>query len=495
MSDIIVYEAERKLGLEDAIKSQSSIAFEMPVYFHDNHIPNTSLTSVATLSELMSEAGLNDPDIYNVFSILVSTVWNSNDDVFTPEEVWAARETPRFKPTNLGHDEKQMVGGIINSWAVDENLNLVNDTTAVENLPDIYHLLVASVIYRQWQDPDLKSRAENLIQEIEAGEKYVSMECVFRNFDYGVVTPNGENRVIARNEQTAFLTRHLRAYGGTGYYQDHKLGRVLKNITFSGKGFVDRPANPDSIIFDKDHIFSFANAKNDKSFSLGENGVINSESEFLNEEKDDMTDVLTKQVEELKEALSAAQAENTELADKLAEANVAKYQTQIKELEDAIATLQESFSILESERDSANVKVEELTKDLEEKISALADMTAEANKAKEEAKKKGRKDKMCKAGFSEDEIEAKYDTFASLSDEQFDLMINTLVERTPVEAEEETEAEAEEETEDEDEVTEASEVVESEDDDSTHSVASDDESELDTARAGLQQWVEECVMK
>ena len=43
-------------------------------------------------------------------------------------------------------------------------------------------------------------------------------------------------------------------------YEDHKVGRLLRNITFSGKGFVEKPANPDSIIFDSNHIFDFSNA-------------------------------------------------------------------------------------------------------------------------------------------------------------------------------------------------------------------------------------------
>ena len=74
------------------------------------------------------------------------------------------------------------------------------------------------------------------------------MECIFNVFDYAVESPNGEYHVVARGENTAFLTQHLRAYGGGGVYQDHKVGRLLRNITFSGKGFVANPANPDSFI-------------------------------------------------------------------------------------------------------------------------------------------------------------------------------------------------------------------------------------------------------
>ena len=69
------------------------------------------------------------------------------------------------------------------------------------------------------------------------------MECYFKAFDYGLIDKTtGNYKVLARNDDTSYLTRHLRAYGGTGEHDNYKIGRVLRNITFSGKGFVDKPA-------------------------------------------------------------------------------------------------------------------------------------------------------------------------------------------------------------------------------------------------------------
>ena len=81
------------------------------------------------------------------------------------------------------------------------------------------------------------------------------MECFFNGFEYGLLNKaTGEYKILSRNDETAYLTKHLKAYGGLGEHEDYKVGRVLKNITFSGKGFVDRPANPESIIFTKTQI-------------------------------------------------------------------------------------------------------------------------------------------------------------------------------------------------------------------------------------------------
>ena len=88
------------------------------------------------------------------------------------------------------------------------------------------------------------------------------MECFFKGFDYGLFnSETGEYKVLARNEETAFLTKYLRAYGGDGKHQNYKLGRVLRNITFSGKGFVDKPANPDSVIFTKNDFSKISTKK------------------------------------------------------------------------------------------------------------------------------------------------------------------------------------------------------------------------------------------
>ena len=91
---------------------------------------------------------------------------------------------------------------------------------------------------------------KNIIAEIEEGKWFVSMECLFPAFDYALQTSEGETKIIERNEASAFLTKHLRAYGGEGTYENYRIGRLLRNLAFSGKGLVSKPANPRSI-FDK----------------------------------------------------------------------------------------------------------------------------------------------------------------------------------------------------------------------------------------------------
>ena len=165
MSNIPIFDAEKEAGLEHLIQSNASIAYHSPILLDGlkkEVEPNWKSLPIIT------KAAKEDKDIHHVYSILVTSSWNKNDDVFSKDEVWAARNTPKYKPTNLEHDEKKIVGGIINSWAVDNDFNLIDENIDHNNLPEHYHILVSSVIYKQWQDPAYQERAKELIEQIEA---------------------------------------------------------------------------------------------------------------------------------------------------------------------------------------------------------------------------------------------------------------------------------------------------------------------------------------
>lgn len=491
-----IYDIEREHGLADKILAQSSIAFLSPTM---------DLCTTAKANTLLvpkfAFAEANDPDLYKTLSVLVSTVWNRNDDIFDKYEVWAARNTPTYKPTNLDHDESKIVGGMIESWPTDYQFNLISKDVDSGELPEEFHIIVASVIYRQWQNPELKARCEALIEQIEAGEKYVSMECLFRGFDYGVKAPDGTNHIVARSAETAFLTRHLRAYGGTGEYDGHKVGRLLRSITFSGKGYVDRPANPDSIIFDKDYVLSFANVKDTKDLLFKKNGVTNSDTQVITAnsigENNMDNDLMNNQIKELKEALASAKAENKDLSDKLSEVSVSTYEAKVKELEANIATITSAKEDVATKLSEANDKVSSLENDLSEKIEAMKKLSSEMDMMKEEKKKKDRKEKMVQAGLSDEEASTKADKFGSLSDEQFEEVVNTIAAMYDKKKKGEKDMKDTKAEDDSDEVsTSASDVVDSDTkEEGTCSASAENESsERETAVAALQEWIEKSIV-
>ena len=100
-----VYEAEKKAGINFNDHAASAfvtaqvkigdIAEQFDGMSVADFVKATDI--VQTVEELL---GQKQPDLALVVSILVSTGWNRNDDIFTPEEVWAARLSPLHKPMN-----------------------------------------------------------------------------------------------------------------------------------------------------------------------------------------------------------------------------------------------------------------------------------------------------------------------------------------------------------------------------------------------------------
>ena len=240
-SNIPIYKAEANIpGLADKVKANVITYASVIMPDKDNKV-----------KAQQTKAGVKDKDLYYTKSILVTSNWNKNDDVFDRKECRAARHTPAHHPTNLEHNEKELVGHIVDNWVIDSNGNIIDDNSVIDDLPDIFHIVNGAVIYTLWDDEELQKRTEKLIAEIKDGNKYVSMQASFSNFDYAVIDLDGNYKIIERNESTAYLTKHLRAYGGKGMHGTYtKIGRLLRDITFTGKGYVDKPANPDSIIFE-----------------------------------------------------------------------------------------------------------------------------------------------------------------------------------------------------------------------------------------------------
>lgn len=239
MGKFLIFKSEVEDGLESKISANTSISSTCEVEVCAPFTFKSELRSVAENKDQL--------DLHYLKSILVSTGWNKNDDFFDQEEVWNARKTPEDKPFNYEHDQNKIIGHITECHVVDDNSQSIEDTALVSNLPEKFHILTSAVLYKYWEDPVKQLEVNVIINEILENKWFVSMEAIFDNFDYAMV--EGERlRVVSRNESTAFLTKYLRAYGGSGSYNNAKIGRVLRNIIFSGKGLVRKPANPESII-------------------------------------------------------------------------------------------------------------------------------------------------------------------------------------------------------------------------------------------------------
>lgn len=236
---------EKEAGLERLIRSPASVACTGRLAPAKYQPSGNAMAGLRPLTRVLGS--ITDDDIYAFDSILVTTGLNLNDDYFDRLEVWTARGTPEQKQVNVEHRDSKVVGHVISCSAVGADLSPIT-TEAVDDLPDMFHLLTSGVLYKQWRTPELQEEMDELLSAVAERKLFVSMECHFNAFDYLLTAANGSTRTVARTDKTAFLTKHLRAYGGKGVFGNEKVARVLRNITFSGSAVVARPANPESII-------------------------------------------------------------------------------------------------------------------------------------------------------------------------------------------------------------------------------------------------------
>tara|TARA_R110000824_G_scaffold14354_4_gene61125 strand:+ start:13087 stop:14724 length:1638 start_codon:yes stop_codon:yes gene_type:complete len=444
MNDILIYKSEAEAGLTDKIRSRNTIAYccavqkcELNDEIINNVLSNSSLANVKDRDSL-----------YPTKSVLVSTNWNKNDDVFSIADTWAARHTPVNKPTNIEHDHYQIVGHITNTWAVNNEGQILGDDLLASDLPDLFHLCNGAVIYRYWGDEELTDKVDKLVEEIEANKKFVSMECVFPHFDYAVIAPNADSYTISRNESTAFLTKHLRAYGGEGEYHGYKVGRLLKNMVFSGKGYVDTPANPNSIIFGDDGVdFSFSSAKAENPFEVGvyiSNSRVSripseDASTKTKQENNSMSDVdiLKNQLDEANKTVADLREKLETLSDKASSANVAKFESQISDLKAQIAKLTDEHKSVTNDLAESSAKVEEFTTQVEELTKVKEEAEAKIQNAEAEKVRTNRVSVLVDGGIDKAEAEETVETFSDLNDKQFEHIANTIVEAKKDKAEDE----------------------------------------------------------
>ena len=428
-----IFQQEYDDGIADIVRSSASVSYAALA-----EPCGSDLTS--SMKNIKSIASINDNDLYYVQSILVTSNWNKNDDIFDKLEVWKAKNTPEDKPTNLEHDENIIIGHIVSNYPVTEDGILIDENTNIDNLPNKYHILTGSVIYKSFSSPELRERSAKLISEIENGQKYVSMECLFTNFDYGLLHKNNnEYHILSRNNSTAYLTKYLRAYGGLGEHEDYKIGRVLRNITFSGKGFVDKPANPDSIIFNlkdsfkenvdnfdkKNSILSFSGVSNNQSTISTENNIMSLDtkaSEEIVETEVANTETVVQDTAESKvnmEELKSAMDTKTRELDALQ----SSYETMKTQKEEEMATMKnkwdEEQKMMKKQQEEMAGMMEKMKAELNEANETIA---AYKNKEEEMVKKEKKNKRMASLlenGLTTEEAQSAVDKFDLVDDDTF----------------------------------------------------------------------------
>lgn len=444
-----IYEKEILDGLNNTVLENNTISIASVLQGISKQDFDIVLKSCPNLESSIA-ANKDQLDLHYVNTILVTTGWNRNDDVFDVKETWLARKTPEDKPFNYEHDPSDVIGHITSNHVMDDYGNKVEDGIDIESLPEKFHIVTSGVLYRHLssRDPDLAERMEEIIEGIKKGEWFVSMEALFSDFDYALIKPNGSEKVVGRDADSAFLTKHLRSYGGTGEYQGYKVGRVIKNITFSGKGLVRKPANPESVfIFDNHDVFSEAELENNNDLRLQENIVM---------ANDNTSEALQREIVELRARLKEMDEAAVTAKFQSLEADIANRDGKIAKLTEAQDSINQNLS-------EAEAKVENLQSEATSLTEAKEAVEREIEAIRAKAVTAARVALLRESGLSQEEAEETVAKFADFDDEQFSVIVDFASKASPeqsaeAEVSEETEAVAEEDSEEEDPAEEAAEA-------------------------------------
>ena len=341
--------------------------------------------TLTNVDELQKQA-----DLLHVEAVLVSEGINDNDDAFTREELKLAISSPLLKPMNWQHKDEKILGAM---YAV-EARDLEGNPLGVEEIKDQpIELIVQGVVWHHL--PHIKVTADEIVQRIEQNNLFVSMECWFEDYEYGLYTQAGElfDR-IARKPETVFLDGHLRANGGSGKFSGMRIGRVLSGVSFGGIAFVDRPANKRSYIlnhfaFDPTQTLEEVGANSD---DLDQDQVVTQTTLFSNEKPmevnmNDLTRTAASKEEITQGVVEALDARERTEAAKRTQADLNSAQARNAELEKQLAEAKKTLERLQAAIEQAYAGATSNTPEEIAKIDrALEVKGAGAGKATWEAK-------------------------------------------------------------------------------------------------------------
>lgn len=353
-----VFAQELKDNLGDLITANNKVTLAGAIH-------SSKLSEEQTKIALASANLEFDADLFPLDAVLVSTGWNKNTDVFDKAETYKARATPVHKQLNFMHDDNIIIGHMIDCQVISQD----GQAIAEDNLQD-FDIVFRSVIYRHFRDNDKQEIVDSVLANLD--KWFVSMECFFEGFDYALIdVKSNEQKVVPRTETSAWLSKHLLAYGGSGEYNGYKIGRLLKNITFSGVGIVDNPANPRSVILTKFE-------------------PVSTEANLESENMDELNEVKAK-----------------------FEAEVSKSQTLASENQNLKSLAEETKNVLAETQEKLAAKVAE--------VEALKAELQSLVAAKKKADRKGKLMTMCKV--DEARAEELVTKFANADDELFEEVI------------------------------------------------------------------------
>jgi hypothetical protein len=252
-----VFEGEKEIAsllVNNKTKCDSTLVTDISV--KTDSLNNVCKGNACAIASIAPNGYKPTDDVTTLSSILVSDIWNANDDVFTSEEILSRYSTAKFKPINWMHKgsedtENENIGVMLETTLVEGDVPEVNiikaDESSCKNPRSCsgkIHVKQDGIIWSGY----FPTYAQKIKKGIEDGKLFVSMECFFEDFGYALRKDDDSEIIfLDRSDANSKMSKDLLAFGGKGTTQykgqRYQIGRWLKNITFSGQGVVYEPAN------------------------------------------------------------------------------------------------------------------------------------------------------------------------------------------------------------------------------------------------------------
>lgn len=167
---------------------------------------------------------------------------NLNYTYFDKGELVKSIDTVANKAMDIEHEEQGIVGHIYTAAFFKANSEEEIEIAKVKSYDGSVDVVIAGVVY--------KDRFPELAKEITKGDWFVSMETYYESFDimvgemlfdYDMATSLGIVDLVGKEVTLKKADDVVTA--GT-------VSKLIKNLHFSGGGFVKEPANPTSVVFD-----------------------------------------------------------------------------------------------------------------------------------------------------------------------------------------------------------------------------------------------------
>lgn len=315
-----------------------------------------------------------DTSHYNSMEVtctMTSTGFNKNDHYFIPSILYSKKETPKYQMVDWEHDTSFPIGCISDTYIVDFDGNEVNaaDIKINENLN--FDLDAKLIIWKGYFPED----AEKVVDKKKNENLCVSMEALVYDFLIAVYNAETkETKYVELNNDTSFMLKYMKNFGGSGYYKQYRLGMAFVDYVFSGIGLTTDPANPRSKIkeivdenikvakqnknFDKENKENCVDVNNDDNLC----SVLGDKEKMDKKELDEKIAAKEAELESLKAELEKVSKEAKESADKVVE---------------SAKTIEQLNKIAEDIKAASAKKLEDTVKEYDVKLSSMvAEKTA-----------------------------------------------------------------------------------------------------------------------